>query len=224
MIEQGQRKSIRAAYQPGLAPLPDPAGTPAARADLPAGRQVDKLAEKADAVMARWNEKIPRNRVRVLNRERFIAIGRALEIFSLQEILAAIDYYSAQSWQRKNNAWKKFDAFIEVPTLTGWVEACMEAAEKAEAAKPAKDARVRALQEKILHQQAEMDRRDGLRSRFAKLPEAEQKRLLAKALEELRRVHPNSRHRPPIITIRSQALVILEREMKSTQRAQQAQS
>lgn len=216
MIEQGQRNSIRPAYQPRLAPLPDPG----ARAPKP----IDKLAEKADAIMARWNERIPRNKVRVLNRERFIAIGRALEIFSLQEILAAIDHYSAQSWQRKKNAWKKFDAFIEVPTLTAWVEECMEAAEKAEAAKPVKDARVRALQEKIGQRRAEMDRHDALRSRFAALPDAEKKRLLAKALEELQRVRPSSRHAPPIIAIRSQALVILEREMKSTQRAQEAQS
>lgn len=206
--EQSERGAIRAAYQPRLAPLPDPAAA--------APKAIDKLADKADAVMARWNEKIPRNKVRVLNRERFIAIGRALEIFSLEEILAAIDYYSAQSWQRKKNAWKKFDNFMEPRTLTAWVEECLEAAEKAEAEKPVKDARVAALQEKIAQQQVEMDRRDALRSRFAALPDAEKKRLLAKAVEELRRLQPGSRHAPPVVTIRTQALVILEREPPAT--------
>lgn len=169
----------------------------------------EEMLRAAGAVTARWNEKIPCNRVRVMTVDRLVAIRLALQTFSVERIIQAIDYYGRQSWQRKKNAWKKFDAFMEIPALTRWIEEAMEAQEKAAEKKPPRDPRVARLARQIVHRQADMNRWDDLRRQFKALPPERQQALLRQAAAELRKVLGPGRISEPGLA--KQALVILAR-------------
>ncbi|HUX00063.1 MAG TPA: hypothetical protein VMY35_03705 [Phycisphaerae bacterium] len=195
---------IRLAYQPKLRRLPDP-GAPGHTGPL------EEVVTAAQRIMARWNEKIPRNHVRVLDQGRFIAIGAALESWPPEQILAAIDYYGRQSWQRKKGAWKKFDNFIQPNVLRGWIEEMLDAAKKAAERQPPADPRIAKLAAELAAKQAIQDEWDALREPFDRLPMAEKKRLLREAAGQLQRLF--GKRRPPTMpAIRKRALLILKRQ------------
>ena len=184
MTKPTDSKEFRKAYVAG----------PFSKRPLAAGLSRDARGEGPNVetdvltITARWNERIPVNRVRVLTQDRYELLARALGTFGRDEILAAVECYASQAWQRQKKAWKRFHNFFAVPALTLWVEEAMAAAEKAEQRKAPKDPRVAKLTEQIAAKQTAWNRRYELQRRFDKLPVKEKRRLWVKARAELARV------------------------------------
>jgi hypothetical protein len=105
-----------------------------ARADGLGGRTPPAEVEpSALSVVEAWNDHIPIGKVRVVTTLRFCDLRAALAVFSRDEIVAAIQWYSLCAWNRSRRAWKTFDHFVSLENLTPLVERAAEAAERAEA-------------------------------------------------------------------------------------------
>jgi len=195
-------KEFRRAYVPDRRPL---------AAGLSRGARGEQPGVEADclAIVTRWNERIPVHRVRVLTQERYDLVRTALGTFGRDEILAAVEFYAAQEWQRSKGAWKRFDNFFTLPALTLWVEVAMAAAEKAEARAAPKDPRVANLAGQIAATQTAWNRHYELGRRYDALPVTAKRRLWDKARGQLQRAGKK------LITagqIRDRALEIMEDE------------
>ena len=85
------------------------------------------IADVIDLV-AFWNKRMARpgkggrNKTRIVTAERFRSIRQLLQVFSADEIAAAIDTYSRAKWQRQNKAWMTPDHFFTAARITGWIE------------------------------------------------------------------------------------------------------
>lgn len=171
----------------------------------------DEVEPAVIEIVRLWNELIPKNHVRILTAERFTLVRTALAKFSLAEILAAVDFYSRQTWQRRKDAWKRFDNFFDAAILLQWVEDAADAIEKAESRKPPADPRVRKLQQQIFDKQANADKWDALQKQFDALAKDRQAELLREAAAELRRLCGPQTNLGPN-RLKHHALVILARE------------
>ena len=106
-------RMTRSATEPGSAP--------------PATATLEEINE----IVGAWNRMIPKGHVRLISRERLVLIRMALGDLAVADVVAAIENYSRQPWQKRNQAWKTFDAFMEPAVLVQWYEAAMDAADKA---------------------------------------------------------------------------------------------
>lgn len=169
--------------------------------------KVDQFKQAVAAITARWNERLPRNHVRVVHVYRHRLIRLALETLTVEQILQAIDYYAGQSWQRRRNAWKKFDAFMEPTVVCAWYEEAVEDAERKQRKAQGTDARAAALARQVTRQQ---DLTAEVKGQLAAMGEAEKKELLRQAAGEMQKLIGVGRQPTPH-GIERQALAILAR-------------
>ena len=179
---------------------------------MPAGSatSADELAEAIDRVVERWNASIPANRVRRINQPRYIDLRAALAEFTAAEICNAIEHYGASKWNRKNNAWMRFDNFIGLKRLTQWIEDAQNAADKAEAARLPADPRVAELQAQVAAKTAALSQAAADRKQFGGLAEDRRQELLLQASDELRQIRGPA-YQPSDFSLRQQAIVIMKR-------------
>ena len=187
---------------------------------LPGRRKPSVVEAAAGRIVAAWNERIPRGRVRILNRDRYIAVAAALDELSVDEIVATIEFYSRQSWQRQRGAWKTFLNFLEGENLSRWWEKLCEAREaaerRAEAARP-QDPTVAAVVDQLANRA--VDWRKTNAERFAALPPAKRHELRKRAVARLGTMLGV---RPPETVVVQQALAFHDDEMRAAQAAEPA--
>jgi len=198
--------TLRSAYIAGRTPL---------AAGLARSARGESAVTERDvlAVVEAWNARIPRNKVRVVNQERYDQTRRVLATLGRETVEKALDHYARQSWQRVRGAWKRFDNWMTVEVVTQWYEQHEEARERAEAAQGPKDPRVRKLQQDLARQAAERDRQRAIRRAFGALPPTEQHRLLSLAQYEMYdQLGPKAPHGGP--AVRAKAREIYQREQQ----------
>jgi hypothetical protein len=170
------------------------------------------------AIVARWNERIPRGRCRILSGDRFRQIAECLGLLSLAEILRTIDFYAGQSWNKNKGAWKTFDHFFDLANVRTWWEKAEDSADlarKREQAQAPKDPKtaglVRHLASGLKAPTPASEARD-LRLRFDALPQSRRAQIWAQAGTELAELGEKNLTRDRILL---QALAILRREPDS---------
>ncbi|HUU90187.1 MAG TPA: hypothetical protein VM238_03140 [Phycisphaerae bacterium] len=84
----------------------------------PAGKLRDAIA----AVVACWNATIPKHRVRIVTQARYQDLRYLLNTWTPEEVCAGIEWYGKQSWNRQRQAWRTFDAWIDLAVATRWIE------------------------------------------------------------------------------------------------------
>jgi hypothetical protein len=119
---RGPGPAVRAAFQP-LARMGDSA-TPAA-----------EMTAAVMACVAAWNAAMPARRVRVVTQTRYLAAVRTLSVYTAGEVCSAIAWYAGRAWNRRNNAWRHFEDWVDVDNLTRAVERIED--ERADAARRA---------------------------------------------------------------------------------------
>lgn len=173
------------------------------------------LKSASETIVARWNAAIPCNHVRFVNVTRWRLIVDAVQCFGLERILKAVEYYGGRPWQRKNRAWRKFDAFMAPDVLTQWVEESLDAEraaeEKAAPGSPEHRAKIVDIQKKVAHVVREQKNRwRALREKLAGLPDERRKEIFDQATDECRR-HFGRVTGP---AVERQCLIVLDRESK----------
>ena len=171
--------------------------------------KIDQFKQAVAAIVARWNERVPRNHVRVVHVYRHRLIRMALEVLTVEQVLQAIDYYAGQSWQRRRNAWKKFDAFMEPTVVCAWYEEAAEDAEHKQRKAQRTDARAAALARRAAGSGVP-DLTAKVKADLAAMGEAEKKELLRQAAGEMQKLI-GPRRQPTPHGIERQALAILVR-------------
>ena len=131
--------------------------------------------ETIAAIVAVWNEVIPRNRVRYLTPYRCDLVRAVLRVYSPDEIVTAVRHYAGQEWQRRRNAWKRFNNWMDEAVVTEWLEAAEDARQHREAA----DDRRRTQGEAQAAQAAEAE---ALGREFDALPESRRREILGRVM------------------------------------------
>jgi hypothetical protein len=156
-------------------------------------------------IVARWNEFIPRNRCRILSDQRYVDIGSCLYTVTRDEVLAAIEFYSKQRWNRAKGAWKNFDNFFAPANVVLWYEKSQEAAERATPTVPEVRAVAASIGRPIVHPLEDASRQ------FDKMPVGERRLLWDEAFLQLR---TELNVDPPTEAIRKRVLETIAKDVK----------
>ena len=162
------------------------------------------------AIVAAWNKAIPIRKIRKLTQTRFRECAHTLRVWRWREIIAGIEFYSRQKWQRQNRAWKPFENWIVLDVCTEWIEQALNVEDrKPMAAGKAKD---------LVDQSAGVIAADEvarLLREFEQFSPGEQTDLFAQAARELRSLPRGDKLRlAPTLAcgpVRSQIVTILRR-------------
>jgi len=178
-------------------------------------------AQEAEAavlqIVARWNERMPRNKCRILDNSRFQIVRACLETLTADDVCSAIDCYAGQTWNRTHQAWKAFDNWFVADNVRTWYERACEDAERREQIEQAKRSapqNVQALYKKVAglaKKSEEHQAIDAERAAFDSLPEERKRELLEQAGAELFHLGGSIVQRNAF-TCRQRAIVIMKRE------------
>lgn len=148
----------------------------------------NEIQKCLDCIVARWNARIPRKRFIKWTPLRIAEARQTLRMWTLDEVLAAIDLYGAAPWQ-KANGHRAIDTWLQVKVATEWCEKAALAAEEAERAKAPKDPRV-AGAVADLAERLRLKREDEvLLADFEALPDADREAIFDQANAEIAQVH-----------------------------------
>jgi len=189
-----------------------PLGVPRSSADS-ATPDAD-LIEGMRQIIATWNRCIPRNRVRAFAQHRYESLRGVLYAYTADEVCGAIEHYGAQTFQRQNNAWKRFDNWIAIDVVTLWVEDAAEHRDRVEAARLARRAADPAVAGLYRARDAQAEAAaaakavtDARIAAFRALPEPRRRELLAAAMKK---IPAGLRDRERMVLM--QAVVLMEEE------------
>ncbi|NLF31589.1 MAG: hypothetical protein GX591_11970 [Planctomycetes bacterium] len=181
------------------------------------------VADVCDLV-AHWNRTLTRpgkggkNKIRILDLTRFRLIRDCLQAFDADQIAAAIVRYAGTEWNLKTGNWKRPDNFFRAHYIRDLLEAIEADAEKAAAARPPADPRVRDLVAAAAGRMAPADPDAAVKARFTALAEAEKQALRSQAIKELVEMGRTAR-RITAFEADRQAMVIMKRDRESTERS-----
>lgn len=139
--------------------------SPVAGPRRPPGERVtpDKdVPEAMRRIVATWNARMQRGRVREINHPRYIELRDDLAHHTADEICGAIDWYGAQKWNCTTGKWMTFDHFIQAGNLTAKIEAAAECRESVARKATEKAARIETLRKEVDAKMAR-DRRESAR-------------------------------------------------------------
>jgi len=212
-----RHEGLRVAFRAEGAPLRWGEGV------TPAGQ----ISAAIQAVIDRWNERMPSRRARVLNAGRRNDLVAALAVWRVQELLDVIDWYAGQSWNRTRAVWQSFDHFLDMGNLTAKYEAMESERERAERG-PAADPRVRKLTEDLAETTRVRAENESLLERFTAYAPDEQHEMIAQAARELAELRGQAwadrlRRDMACWPIRMQVLVILKRRLAAPRNAQRGE-
>ena len=159
-----------------------------------ADKRRKQLGEQVSQIVDAWNGSLPRNHVRFVNSDRRRELELLLREFDAETICEAIRFYGRQDWQKRKNAWQRFDNWISLRNVTLWIEDMYEdedrrrrLAEQKQASSSPAAVLTAQIGQKV------PKRLESATARFNKLPAAERKPYLDRAARELKAagVHPS---------------------------------
>ena len=169
-----------------------------------------------DAIRERWNARIPRKRFLKWTPLRIADARAALRMWTLPDVLAAIDLYAQGQWQRANGH-RAIDTWLTLPIVTEWCERAALAAEVADWREPPQDARVAKATEDVAEKLRVRREDEVLLAAFADLPATRRNAIFDQAADEIVAVggrRLTGRHARSLDThlIRQHVLMILRRQ------------